>query len=81
METIAASSPGKAAELTHALTVMLPVKRSDAGLPSSTKSFTPSKDTAPALRPVPQVAPFVNVPVSPLPDASAAVVPEPSLKA
>ena len=51
------------------------------GLPSSTKSFTPSSCTAPALRPVPHVAPFVNVPVSPFPDASAAVVPDPSLNA
>ena len=60
---------------------MLPVNCSAAGLPSSTKSFTPSNNTAPAFRPAPHAAPFVNVPVNPLPDASAADVPDPSLNA
>ena len=81
LETIAASSTGNAAELTQALTVMLPVTCSSAGFPNSTKSFTPSNNTAPAFRPVPHDAPFVNVPASPLPDASAATVPDPSLNA
>jgi hypothetical protein len=80
-ETTAASSTGNAAALTHALTVMLPVNCNNDGLPSSTKSFEPSNSTAPALRPVPHVAPFVNVPANPFPDASAADAPDPSLNA
>ena len=80
-ETIAASSTGKAAEYTQALTVMLPVSCRPVGLPRFTKSSLPSRLTAVPYFPTLQVAPPVSVPVRPCPEASAAVVPAPSSKA
>src|SRR5207249_11790213 len=41
-------------------------------------SFTPSKLKAPLIVPVVHTGPFTRVPVWPLPDASAALVPAPS---
>ena len=80
-DTIAASSIGNGPELIHALIVRLPVILRAVGLPRSTTSSFPSSTTAPPCLPVPQVAPCASVPVIPPPDASAAVVPDPSSNA
>src|SRR5205085_712893 len=62
---------------THASQVVLPVPVSATGRPRSTKSV-PSKDRAsPYLPLVVHAAPWI-VPVRPLPEASAVVVPRPS---
>ena len=45
---------------------------------TATWSSTPSKERALARVPVVQSGPFISEPVSPLPEASAAVVPLPS---
>ena len=60
---------------------MLPVICNAAGLPRLTKSSTPSKCTALPYLPAVHVGPLTSVPASECPDASAVVVPEPSLNA
>src|SRR5262245_6211337 len=60
---------------------MLPVNWSAVGLPRFTKSSAPSRLTALPYSPPAKVAPLVRVPTIPCPDASAAVVPDTSLKA
>src|ERR1044071_2513629 len=80
LDTTAASSKGKAAARIQALTVMLPPSCSVAPLPRSTKAPLPSKDRAlPEWPAAVQPAPL-SVPVLLLPEASAVVAPEPSLK-
>src|SRR5690348_1934552 len=78
---MAASSKGNAVDLIHALMVMLPVNCSDAVLPRFTKAVVPLNVSAlPNLPAVVHVAPL-SVPVLLFPEASAVVVPVPSLKA
>src|SRR5262245_9286770 len=60
---------------------MLPVNCNAVGLPNPTTSSTPSSTTAPAVRPVPHVAPFASVPLNPPPEAFTTVDPAPSLNA
>src|SRR5690349_9683101 len=67
--------------LTQASSVMAVVRCSDAASGMSTRALLPLKDRAlPNLPAVLQVAPPTSVPVLPLPDRSATVVPVPSLK-
>ncbi len=75
LDTTAASSAGKAAELIQALIVVLPVSRSAVGLPRLTTSSSPARATALPYLPPAQPAPLARVPLMPLVDASAAVVP------
>ena len=65
---------------THASSVMPVVRSSDGASATVTQSLTPSKDRAlPNFPCVLQVAPEI-VPVRPLPEVSATVVPLPALK-
>src|SRR6185312_1762591 len=80
LDTTAASSKGKAAARIQALTVMLPLSCSVAALPRSTKAPLPLKERAlpewpAAVQPVP-----LSLPLLPLPEASAVVAHDPSLK-
>src|SRR6266567_6882735 len=80
-ETMFPSSAGLAVAKTQASQLILPDGRNDAGAPRSTYAVLPLKDSA-----VPNLPEFVQVvlwtvPVRPLPDASAVVVPLPSFSA
>ena len=78
--TIWPSSAGFAVAYTQALQVIIPVILSGVGLPRLTKLVVPLKTRAfPNLPAVVHVVP-VRLPVIALPDASAVVVPVPSLK-
>src|SRR4029453_11078722 len=72
---------GTAVGYTQASKVAAVVRPREDEPSTRTRSFTPSRRTAPPSLPVVQVGPFTRVTALPLPEESAAVAPAPSLKA
>src|SRR4051794_817745 len=72
--SMTACHPLRATGLTHASRVIAPVRSSELASATVTQLLVPLNDRAPPNFPVTRVA-AVRVPVFPLPDASAVVVP------